>query len=139
MAHKGAAKKLLQLYKRQRQFSYHLYKRYEEEKTQVANQLHATLGQSLVLLKLKLQQLGNEKSGNVPEKKITDLLPLVDMLIADIRQITTNLRPGILDDFGLFAALSWQSDEFGRESGMQTIFKTHCHEIRSVLDRKSVV
>ena len=57
MAHKEAAKKLLQLYKRQQQFCYHLYKRYEEEKTDVTRQLHATLGQSLVVLKLRLQHL----------------------------------------------------------------------------------
>ena len=48
MAHKGAAKKMLQLYNRRQQFSYHLYKRYEEEKTYLANQLHATFGQFLV-------------------------------------------------------------------------------------------
>ncbi len=130
MAHKGAAKKLLQLYKRQQQFSYHIYKRYEEEKTYVANQLHATVGQSLVLLKLKLNQLNNEKSGNVSGEKIADLLPLVDILITDIKRITTSLRPGILDDFGLFAALNWQSDEFGRESGMHTVFESRCNEIR---------
>lgn len=130
MANKGAAKKLLELYKRQQQFSYHIYKRYEEEKTYVANQLHATFGQSLVLLKLKLQQLSKEKPGNITGEKIAELLPLIDILIADIKQITTNLRPGILDDFGLFAALSWQSDEFGRESGMRSVFEPRCNEIR---------
>lgn len=130
MAHKGAAKKLLHLYKQQQQFSYHLYKRYEDEKTYVANQLHATLGQSLVLLKLKLQHLGTEKSQPGAGEKIADLLSVIDGLIAEIRQITTSLRPGILDDFGLFAALSWQSDEFGRESGIRTVFESHCNEIR---------
>ena len=121
---------MLQLYNRRQQFSYHLYKRYEEEKTYLANQLHATFGQSLVLLKLKLQYLNHEKPGNVSREKIAELLPLVDILIADVKQITTRLRPGILDDFGLFAALSWQSDEFGRESAMRTVFKIQCKEIR---------
>jgi len=130
MAHKGAAKKLLHLYKRQQQFSYHLYKRYEDEKTDVANQLHATLGQSMVLLKLTLQHLGSDKSGHIPREKITDLLSQVDSLMADIRQITTSLRPGILDDFGLFAALSWQSDEFAQESGIRAVFESRCNEIR---------
>ncbi len=130
MAQKGTAKKLLQLYERHQQFSYHLYKRHEEDKTYVANQLHATLGQSLVLLKLKLQHLIDEKSVDILQQEIAAILPLVDQLIADIRQVTTSLRPGILDDFGLFAALSWQSDEFASEAGIHTVFEAHCSEIR---------
>jgi signal transduction histidine kinase len=130
MENKVATKKLLHLYQRQQQFSYHLYKKYEEEKASVASQLHASLGQSLVLLKLTLQYVGSEKFGHITTEKIAGLVSQVDGLIADIRQITTSLRPGILDDFGLFTALSWQSDEFGKESGIRTVFECRCNELR---------
>ncbi len=52
------------------------------------------------------------------DEKIADLLTLISQTVNSVRRISTNLRPAILDDLGLIAALEWQSSEAEKRSGI---------------------
>lgn len=112
-----------------RQLSSHLESIREEERSDIAREIHDELGQQLTGLKMNVawisKKIGNDKMLN---EKITAILSLIDDTVKTVRRIATNLRPGILDDFGLIAALDWQSREFERLSGIRCSFRTELTE-----------
>jgi signal transduction histidine kinase len=55
----------------------------------------------------------------VVSNKITDMISLIDQTVVAIRRIVSELRPGVLDDLGLIAALEWQCKEFERRTGIK--------------------
>src|ERR1700722_9565896 len=58
------------------------------------------------------------------KQKINGTLYLLDSAIKTVRRIATDLRPSILDDLGLIAAIEWQSQEFEKRSGIVTLFES---------------
>lgn len=93
----------------------------EDERATIAREIHDQLGQSLTLLKVDLAWISRRASAdNLPRdqllEKVTSLGELADGLIREVRRISTELRPAILDDVGLDAALAWQAEEFQRRT-----------------------
>ena len=86
----------------------------EEEKSRIAREIHDELGQKMTALKLDLLQLRAELSQ--PNQRVSECLlrmqQLVDETVANTRRIATDLRPLMLDDLGLGAALEWQVQQF---------------------------
>ena len=93
----------------------------EEEKTYFAREIHDELGQSLMVLKIELSLLGKRlpKDQEVLLERIKPILKLIDMTIQTLRRISTELRPELLDDLGLPAAMEWQADEFQNRTGIK--------------------
>jgi len=93
----------------------------EEESTRIALEIHDELGQALTGLKMDLTWLHKKISPDQPAlaEKVGSMLKLIDSTIQTVRRISTELRPGVLDDLGLVAALEWQSDEFQRRTGIR--------------------
>ena len=60
--------------------------------------------------------------------KSQEILQLIDDTMKTVRRIATELRPGILDDLGLIAALQWQSQEFSKRTGIICHFNTDLHD-----------
>jgi two-component system sensor histidine kinase UhpB len=91
----------------------------EEERKSVAREIHDELGQALTAIKIDLASLMRELPvDQQQQRKRTDsILELVDQTIHSVRRISTELRPGILDDLGLVAALEWASEEFEARTG----------------------
>ena len=58
------------------------------------------------------------------EKKVNGMIHLIDEMVKSIRRIASELRPGILDDLGLNAALEWQSHEFEKRTEIKCKFET---------------
>lgn len=96
----------------------------EEERTRIAREVHDELGQMLTNLKIELAWLSARlpKHRRLLQEKARQMLGHVDALAHTVRQIVTELRPGILDDFGLVAALEWQAGEFQRRTGLRCTF-----------------
>lgn len=94
----------------------------EEERKHIALEIHDELGQSLTGLKMGVHLLNRQiKDSCHPgadslDSKIKDLMDLIDNTIGTVRRIATELRPPILDDLGLVAALEWQLGEFQRRA-----------------------
>ncbi|HEX8237563.1 MAG TPA: response regulator [Abditibacteriaceae bacterium] len=97
----------------------------EEERTQIAREIHDVLGQSLTGLKMDLSWLSKRAAtvcdaelARVLEDKIRTMSQVVDSTIGTVRKIATELRPSLLDDLGLEAAAEWQIREFEKRSGI---------------------
>jgi signal transduction histidine kinase len=94
----------------------------EEERKRIALEIHDELGQSLTGLKMELHMLNRQiQDGCHPgsdsiNDRIKDLMRLTDNTIGTVRRIATELRPPILDDLGLIAAIEWQLEQFKRRS-----------------------
>jgi PAS domain S-box-containing protein len=90
----------------------------EEERKRVAREIHDELGQALTAIKIDLSSLAHEFPPDVPQvEKIESIANVVDETIKSIRRISTELRPGILDDLGLIAAVEWAAEEFEARTG----------------------
>ena len=108
-----------------RQLASHLQDVREEERASIAREIHDELGQQLTGLKMDLSWITKRKTMQDDievRQKTTTILNLLDTAIKTVRKIATDLRPSILDDLGLIAAIEWQSEEFGRRSGISTEF-----------------
>lgn len=87
----------------------------EQERLAVAREIHDELGQCLTGLKMGLSWLGRKVTTDQVEvrERISSLSALADDSIDTVRKISRELRPGMLDDLGLLAALEWLVTEFG--------------------------
>jgi signal transduction histidine kinase len=91
----------------------------EEERTVIAREIHDQLGQALTGLKMDLSWLMRRLPEDEPvRERAESMQALLDSTVDSVRTISTQLRPPILDDLGLEAAVEWQTTEFCRQSGV---------------------
>lgn len=110
-----------------RQLATHLEDIRESERTYMAREIHDELGQQLTGLKMDISWLNRKikSSDEEVQQKLKDTIQLIDKTVITVRRIATQLRPSILDDLGLVAAMEWQSEEFEKRSEIKTIFNTN--------------
>ncbi|RPI32729.1 MAG: histidine kinase, partial [Nitrospiraceae bacterium] len=102
-----------------RNLSRYLREARESERTAIAREIHDELGQIITALRLELAWIRDTyKDHDVIANKSKSMLALVDATIQTIQNIITELRPGILDVLGLFAAIEWQAAELKKMSGI---------------------
>ena len=105
------------------ELSAHLQTIREEEKARIAREIHDDLGGTLTALKMdaywlaKKLPLGKETEPYL--KRINSMSQLLDNAVGVTRRIITDLRPTILDDLGLLAALEWQAAQFHKRTGIK--------------------
>ena len=92
----------------------------EDERTRIARELHDELGVRLTCLKMDLSRL-NDASRPKLEEKVLSMIEQVDTTIAAVQGLVAELRPGVLDDLGLVAAIEWQCRDFERRSGIRCL------------------
>jgi signal transduction histidine kinase len=92
----------------------------EEERATIARDIHDVLGQTLTALKMDTAWIGRRLPDDVPaaRAKLAAMASLIDDTVVTVRRIATDLRPGILDDLGLAAAVEWQAREFESRTGI---------------------
>ena len=119
-----------------RELSRHLQSVREDEKARIARDVHDELGATLSALKMDLESLGEhtQSTPETMEKKRITMIQLVDGAVAVTRRIVTDLRPSILDDLGLAAALRWQAGEYRKHTKARFHLETPEPEI--VVDRE---
>lgn len=79
----------------------------EDERRNLSRELHDQIGQQLAALKLNLATLSHGAGPDVPRERLRDCIEIVDTTLAQIRDRAMNLRPPMLDDMGLAAAIEW--------------------------------
>jgi signal transduction histidine kinase len=94
----------------------------EEERARVAREIHDELGQALTAIKIDLTALlPNVLADAGPNlQRQQAVFRLLDEAIHSVRRIATDLRPGVLDDLGLVAAIEWAVDEFQARTGIES-------------------
>jgi len=103
----------------------------EQERTGIARELHDQVGQALTAMRMDLVELTQKvRHGlDISTEKMAAMVQLVDQMTDDVRRISSELRPGLLDDVGLVAALEWQLNQIAQRTGMDcTLTATLSHE-----------
>jgi PAS domain S-box-containing protein len=98
----------------------------EEERRALSREIHDELGQALTLFRLDLTWVGRRISNAVQADAAAPLLVKVQEMeqqiastLQIVRRITTQLRPPVLDEFGLAEAIEWQANDFSRRVGVR--------------------
>jgi signal transduction histidine kinase len=103
-----------------RDLSAYLQAAREEERKSIAREIHDELGQALTTIKLELSLLQEEvlQDAVVATGRIQSMKERIDETIHTVKRIITKLRPGLLDDLGLTAAIEWQTNDFQQHTGI---------------------
>ncbi len=109
-------------YKAVRKLTAHLQNVREEERSDIAREIHDELGQQLTVLKMDVSWINKRltDADDAMKEKLRELLTMLDNTVRTVRRISSELRPSLLDDLGLIAAMEWQLNEFEKRSGIQT-------------------
>jgi len=113
-----------------RLLSAHLQQAREEERIRIAREIHDELGQALAGLKMDvawLQRTLDRQAASVAPK-LEDMSRLIDTTVQMVRRISAELRPSLLDDLGLAAAMEWQLDEFRERTGLECVFHSNLED-----------
>jgi signal transduction histidine kinase len=98
----------------------------EQERRQLARELHDQIGQNLAVLNMNLiitrNQLSQESTQRA-DRRLAEAIQLVDQTVEQIRNVMAELRPAILDDFGLVAALRWYMRHFARHTDLAVLLE----------------
>lgn len=99
----------------------------EEDRARIAREMHDELGQMLTALKMDIDELNRKHAAQAPElaKKLSGIQSFVDDIIDNVRNISRELRPSILDDLGLISTLEWQCEAFQKKSGISCSFEAN--------------
>lgn len=115
----------------------------EEERTMIAREIHDDLGQILAALKMDLLLLnnklndGNESASSIQfSSEIESMSNLIDSAIDAMRRLITELRPEVLEQNGLKAAIEWQAQEFQSRTKIPVEIRSHLKTIE-MSDRNS--
>jgi signal transduction histidine kinase len=120
---KRAEKELTTMTKRLRVLSHRLIEIQEQERTNVARELHDQIGQSLNLLKLLIDRarIANDEDR---QGLYNQAVPLLAELIDRVGTLSLELRPKILDDLGLVHALEWYFERFTNQTNIRVQFES---------------
>jgi PAS domain S-box-containing protein len=104
---------------RQKALSHRLLTAQEEERRRLAVELHDQLGQVLTAVKINLAALERLPGAALAPAPLKDTIASVDQAMEKIRDLALDLRPSVLDDLGLPAALRWYVDRFARTAHVE--------------------
>jgi signal transduction histidine kinase len=102
----------------------------EDERRNLARELHDQIGQMLTGLQFSLSALLPQAT-DAQKEKIASIQKMVSNLIAQTREISINLRPSMLDDTGLILTLIWHFDRFTSQTDIEVKFKHY-----NILDKR---
>ena len=93
----------------------------ETERKRIAVELHDGLGQALMVAKMRLRGIERSLPAGDSKKECLDLMKYFSELVENIRRLSHDLMPSVLEDLGLQAALEHLLDEFSRYTGIQVL------------------
>jgi len=128
-----------------RKLSARLQSAIEEERTRIARELHDELGSALAVLKWGLEEI-KALSIAMPtaeienaREKLTTLTALIDTTFAAVRRISSELRPVLLDEAGLVAAIEWAAKQFEGRTGIVCRFESSAENLHLSREQSTAV
>ena len=122
-----------------RKLASHLQELREEERKFIAREIHDELGGLLTALKMEISLLGKGNGADSCLDSYDSALGLVDQSISMVQRITSNLRPRILDDFGLVPAMEWHLKDYQKRSGIMCTLKAGKRSLMMEKNRAAAV
>jgi signal transduction histidine kinase len=119
----GKSERLRESENKLRRLAAHLISVREEERAHIAREIHDELGQVLTGLKMEVVWLAKRLREQELIDKTDSMSKLIDSTVQTVRKIATGLRPEMLDDMGLIAAVAWQAREFQKRTGIRCRIK----------------
>lgn len=129
---KQTEEELIKSYSQIRQLTEHLQIVREEERAYLAREVHDVLGQQLTVLKMDMAWLKSglkDKDASFHER-LQGMDEMMDETIKTVRQISSDLRSGVLDNFGFAAAIEWQCMEFRKKTGIQINYQNGAEDVK---------
>lgn len=117
----------------------------EEEGARIARELHDELGSALTSLRWSLDEIDkllsktNKDAADTLRGKIATMITLVASTLNTVRRISSELRPGILDDVGLIAAIKWEIRQFQTRSGIVCYVDSLVEEAHLTRDQSTAI
>lgn len=124
-----------------RELAAHIESAREDERTNIAREIHDELGQVLTALKMDASWLKNKlplKDDRLLEK-ISTMINLIDSSIETVQKITSELRPGLLDDLGLTEAIEWMAEDFSDRTGIKCTLNIELNEDKVSKDQATAI
>jgi len=100
-------------------FSRQLIEAQEDERRRIARELHDQIGQVLTAVKMNLHTVQQVSQASEASGYIKDNIEAVDEALRLVRDLSVDLRPPVLDDFGLATALRWYVDRYAKRTGLE--------------------
>jgi PAS domain S-box-containing protein len=106
-----------------RRFAVSVQRAQEEERARISRELHDDLCQRLSGMKFRVEVLEDEARpiSQKVNRQLRDFRVELDKTISEVRRVSSNLRPSVLDDFGLVVALKLLCKDFGKLHGIRTM------------------
>lgn len=113
----------------------------EEERAAISREIHDELGQALTALKMDVAWLAERLTGKPKgfREKTEAMSRLIDTTIAAVRKISSELRPWVLDELGLTAAIEWQIQQFQSRTGIRCRLPVLPEELPLDRDRNTAI
>jgi PAS domain S-box-containing protein len=135
-----AENELKESYQKVRDLAAHLQSAREDERINIAREIHDELGQELSALKMDITFLNRkiEKTKDNPDweafqENLKSMINITDQTIKTVRKISSQLRPDVLDKLGLRDAVEWLADDFNKRTGIDC--KVECMEFNEELSK----
>jgi signal transduction histidine kinase len=125
---KQAGEALRQANERLQWLSRRLFEVQEEERRHLARELHDEIGQALTAAKLNLKIIAPEVPPAAADR-LEDSIQILDRLLVQVRQLSLDLRPPLLDELGLVPALRWLADQQAQRAGLRVTFTANVEHL----------
>ena len=133
------AERLEQSEEKLRRLAAYLVSVREEERAHIAREIHDELGQVLTGLKMDVSWLAQrlDAKQKTLHGKTQSMCGLIDSAIQTVRKIASGLRPEILDEMGIVAAINWQAKDFQKRTGIRCRVELPADGIKLDLERST--
>ena len=113
----------------------HLFSIRDEERKRIGQEIHDDLGQQLTAIKMDVAWIDKKTpEADVAKSKLKNIISLLDGSNQSVRRILSELKPSILDEYGLIDALDWHNRQFTKNTGIPVVFKRQETEFRIAED-----
>ncbi len=106
----------------------------EMERGRIARELHDEIGQALTAVKLNLQRIQRTSAKSSVSRSVSEGIMIVDSAVDEVRNLALDLRPSLLDDLGLVAALRWYTSRQAERAGIEVTFSADSLTMRPPSD-----